>query len=838
MKQRYTIFYLFLGFILLWPLAQIEAQTSQYLHFDRVDDFVEVPNASQYVANAQGITMAGWFYTDQLAYGQGMMGIRGGSGAGEMYLIQLDNGIIECRFKNQSDVLFEYVAPAFSIVPEQWQHIAWVYDGTKCELFIDGVAKGSTNANGTITGTAKPFGIGKSIFGTFNFVFGGRADEVSLWSKALSVDDIQDMMMNELGGDEEGLELYYKFNQGVPGEDNTSITQLKSEIGNGDRDGNLINFAMMGNTSNFGGELDESFQAITFPQIPNKLVDDADFELMATASSGLQVSYEIVSGPATLNGNMVSLDGTPGEVVIRASQDGDATFDPAESLENSFQVLDPSTFLPVTEGRSPLAGDVMVPTLRPIQLAAISNIDFPELFEVKEVSFEVDGMSIPAVDWKNGHYTAWWQPPAYGAYTLNITSTNNYGASSTESVSFNVVDQASDLTAQASDKVWLNVDIGSSIVEAELPSYIGAFDQITARLDITCPNGGCDPWDRVSGIEAKGHNGQWYEIIRYITPYGIACNSSIDLTDFMSVLQGKIAFRFYLGTQGNGFEYTLNLDYKAGTPAHPYSSIGKLWTDTYDFGNPDDLQPCEVLNVAFPENTLDAKIKLVSTGHGWGDNNTGNAAEFHEDRHHVWIDGTQTFEQHNWADCNPNPDGCNNQNGTWFFDRAGWCPGAIAPWFDFDMDSYINRGSVEMRYIFNESYEDKCHPNNIFCQNGVTCPNCDDGFNPHLIVSSYLISFGDMPITDLSTSVDDLEEQIAFSVFPNPSEGLFNVRLGETVKELQIQVLNNLGQVVYSVNRSQPDDLQSIDLRQMAKGIYFIQISTERGKGMRKLLVR
>ncbi|MBK8566465.1 MAG: hypothetical protein IPN76_24820 [Saprospiraceae bacterium] len=34
------------------------------------------------------------------------------------------------------------------------------------------------------------------------------------------------MMANELNGDEAGLQLYYKFNQGVPDGDNTSISKL------------------------------------------------------------------------------------------------------------------------------------------------------------------------------------------------------------------------------------------------------------------------------------------------------------------------------------------------------------------------------------------------------------------------------------------------------------------------------------------------------------------------------------------------------------------------------------------------------------------------------------
>ena len=65
------------------------AQSNQYLHFDRVDDFVVLDNASQYVSGTNKLTIAGWFYCDQLAYGQGYMGFRSGTGTAEMYLIQL-----------------------------------------------------------------------------------------------------------------------------------------------------------------------------------------------------------------------------------------------------------------------------------------------------------------------------------------------------------------------------------------------------------------------------------------------------------------------------------------------------------------------------------------------------------------------------------------------------------------------------------------------------------------------------------------------------------------------------------------------------------------------------
>lgn len=826
------------AFAFMLAAGSLFSQSNQYLHFDKIDDYVEVPNASQYIAGSNAISMAGWFYTDQLAYGQGMMGFRGGgTGNGEMYLIQLDNGTIECRFINSSG-FYEYVAPAFTIQPEVWQHVAWVYTGTQVQLFIDGVLKGSKAAAGTITSTNRPFGLGKSIFGTFNFVFGGRMDEVTLWNKALTATDIQDMMANELTGTEPGLQLYYKFNQGVPGEDNTSISKLISEVEPGVRDGNLINFALTGNTSNFGGTLSSSFQAITFPQIPNKLISSPPFELQASASSGLDVIYEVVSGPALVTGNVVTLTGVPGQVTIKASQPGNGVFDPADDLFNSFQVLDPATFVPVTDARSPLAGDVFVPSLGPIQLAAISTIDYNDLFSVTGVEFKIDGQTIAAKDWGNNHYTGWWTPPAYGSYTLEIVATHNLGSSSVETVNFNVVQDASDMIANAGQEVWLDVNVGTQTVEAELPCYAGAFDEIVATLDITCPPGGCDPWDRVSGIEVKGHNGEWYEIIRYITPYGVACGSTIDLTDFMSLLQGKVAFRYYLGTQGNGFEYTLNLSYKEGAPAHAYSSVTKLWNDTYDFGDPGNLQPCEVFEAEFPANTQAAKIKLVSTGHGWGDNNTGNAAEFHHDIHHIHINGEETFAQDNWQDCNPNPDGCQPQNGTWFYDRAGWCPGTIAPWFDFDMTPFVGSGNVEYKYIFDEDYVDFCHPNNPNCVSGATCPNCDDGFNPHLIVASYLISLGDSPVEEAITgATEPVQRDFAFRVFPNPSSGLFNLSWEEETDGAVIRVFNTLGRAIHLQQLEGMASSAVLDLQQLPKGIYFVQIDTEKGKGIQRVVV-
>lgn len=76
-------------------------------------------------------------------------------------------------------------------------------------------------------------------------------------------------------------------------------------------------------------------QTITFPAISDKYVGSV-FNLSATASSGLPVSYTLISGPATLSGSQVKVTGV-GTVSIRASQAGGGQWSPAPPVDRSFQ---------------------------------------------------------------------------------------------------------------------------------------------------------------------------------------------------------------------------------------------------------------------------------------------------------------------------------------------------------------------------------------------------------------------------------------------------------------------------------------------------------------------
>jgi hypothetical protein len=78
-------------------------------------------------------------------------------------------------------------------------------------------------------------------------------------------------------------------------------------------------------------------QTITFGPLGNKTYGDAPFGLSATASSGLPVSFSVLSGPAVITNTTLTITGA-GTVVVRASQAGNSTYAAAPNVDQSFTV--------------------------------------------------------------------------------------------------------------------------------------------------------------------------------------------------------------------------------------------------------------------------------------------------------------------------------------------------------------------------------------------------------------------------------------------------------------------------------------------------------------------
>lgn len=172
-------------------------------------------------------------------------------------------------------------------------------------------------------------------------------------------------------------------------------------------------------------------QTITFAPLSDRQVGDAPFALSATASSGLPVGFSMLSGPATILGNTVTITGV-GPVVIRASQSGDATYDVAPDVDRSFTVTATNVALAITTqplNQAVVAGNSVIFTV------AVTGTPAPTF------QWQRNGVAISGAT--NSMYTiASVAPSDAGAYA--VTATNTIGSVNSSAALLTVVVAPSD----------------------------------------------------------------------------------------------------------------------------------------------------------------------------------------------------------------------------------------------------------------------------------------------------------------------------------------------------------------------------------------------------------
>ena len=106
-------------------------------------------------------------------------------------------------------------------------------------------------------------------------------------------------------------------------------------------------------------------QSISFAALGDRIPTSPPFTLTATASSGLPVSFAVVSGPAFLTGNTLTLTGTSGTVNLRASQAGNASYAIAPPVNRSFMVAPAANLASSWASSQGLSGGNAAMTARP-----------------------------------------------------------------------------------------------------------------------------------------------------------------------------------------------------------------------------------------------------------------------------------------------------------------------------------------------------------------------------------------------------------------------------------------------------------------------------------------
>lgn len=233
-----------------------------------------------------------------------------------------------------------------------------------------------------------------------------------------------------------------------------------------------------------------------------------------------------------------------------------------------------------------------------------------------------------------------------------------------------------------------------------------------------------------------------YELTRYITPYGKAFPKDwkrtweMDVTDFSSLLKDSVELRSFYDGWTQGSLYSLELLFIEGTPSRHTYKVLPVYNGYFTYGNPDNhIEDHLIAKKYFRENAADlVTFRLTLSGHG-SDNN--GACEFIETNNSIWVNGEEKYQQHLWRDdCGVNP--TYPQTGTFWFPRAGWCPGDLVYPFDYDLTTFTTKGDSFVVDYNMQEYES---------------PNPSGGWNVH-----GLLFFSTGPSMGVDVAAEDIKQ--------------------------------------------------------------------------------
>ncbi|MFT6397472.1 MAG: hypothetical protein ACJAYU_002225 [Bradymonadia bacterium] len=273
-----------------------------------------------------------------------------------------------------------------------------------------------------------------------------------------------------------------------------------------------------------------------------------------------------------------------------------------------------------------------------------------------------------------------------------------------------------------------NVDVAVTFPPAE-----ELYGGITMNFALSCPSGQCDPWDRYGSyglVSNPGAEDEGYiELSRFITPFGVGASWQVDVTDLRPLLTDDVTLRAFVDTWvgpgsgfGNGWQVDVSFDFIGAEPTVNVIGVYPIWNlNRVIYGDPArpvaEQLPVEM--VELPEGTTRALLRTFVTGHGQG--NQDNCAEFCPADHTFTVGGIDHTETVWRDDCETTA--APNQQGTWQFPRAGWCPGAVAHDWTIDLGE-VGPGPLEVGYDVSD-YENLCRPDSTNCSGCALGNGCD-----------------------------------------------------------------------------------------------------------------
>jgi photosystem II stability/assembly factor-like uncharacterized protein len=133
----------------------------------------------------------------------------------------------------------------------------------------------------------------------------------------------------------------------------------------------------------------------------------------------------------------------------------------------------------------------------------------------------------------------------------------------------------------------------------------------------------------------------------------------------------------------------------------------------------------------------------------------------------------------------------------------------------------------------------------LSANNGVTWTAINSGLTDKKIYSlgmsgsTLLAGSGGVWTTSGSvTSIQNQSPSPTMSIYPNPSNGTFQLRFADNKESIQLNVTDILGKVVYSEKLSTGIAEKQLDLQSYPNGVYFLQIQTKNNIETKKLILK
>ena len=174
---------------------------------------------SQWV-DSQALTLAAWFRADDFdVHDARILSKSTGTAEQDHYwmLSTLDvGGAVRLRFRLKTDGITDtLIAGAGDLTPGEWVHAAATYDGSLMRLYLKGELVGSTPKTGNVSlDESVPVWIGNNPSG--DRPFDGTIDEVQVWNRALSADEVDLLGQSGLEAvSASGLLAYWSFDDGA-----------------------------------------------------------------------------------------------------------------------------------------------------------------------------------------------------------------------------------------------------------------------------------------------------------------------------------------------------------------------------------------------------------------------------------------------------------------------------------------------------------------------------------------------------------------------------------------------------------------------------------------------